>query len=79
MNKIPSARRRYVKPRDIVLPGGDAGSAGRAYGTIAGPVGARLRGINAGGVADNAEDFRFAEVLPSKTTVKSPQCGKPPH
>jgi hypothetical protein len=38
-------------------------------------------GLAAGvaGVADNAEDFRFAEVLASYAYGKSPQYGKPPH
>jgi hypothetical protein len=30
-------------------------------------------------VADNAEDFRFAEVWASYTYGKSPQSGNPPH
>jgi valyl-tRNA synthetase len=55
--------------------------AGRAYGVMAG-AGAGA-GMAAGGgvaeLADNAEDFRFAEVLPSYTYGNSPQSGKPPH
>jgi hypothetical protein len=31
------------------------------------------------GVADNAEDFRFAEVLASYAYGNSPQSVKPPH
>jgi hypothetical protein len=31
------------------------------------------------GVADNAEYFRFAEVLASYAYGNSPQSGKPPH
>jgi hypothetical protein len=31
------------------------------------------------GLADNAEDFRFAEALASYAYGNSPQCGKPPH
>jgi hypothetical protein len=30
-------------------------------------------------VADNAEDFRFAEVWASYAYGNSPQSGKPPH
>jgi hypothetical protein len=57
-----------------VPPGGDARSAGQAYRVMAGA------GPDAGaGVADNAEDCRFAEVWALYTTVKSPQSGKPPH
>jgi hypothetical protein len=40
----------------------------------------RLRWVPGGRwLADNAEYFRFAEVLASYAYGKSPQSGKPPH